>query len=130
MAAVPLRVVSYNVRYFGHALRGLASTRGSKRLIAESLAALDPLPAVICLQEVEKSSLRSRLAYRGLPHHETQLEAFMGEFEAALDRRGHAFHYEAFYFPAHVNLLGSLALSSMGLAILVDVGRLKVDVHN
>ena len=125
-----LRVVSYNVRYFGHALKGLASTRGSKRLIAGGLAALDPLPAVICLQEVENSSLRSRLADRSLRAGETQLEAFMGELEFALDQLGHDFNYKAFYFPAHVNTLGSFALSSMGLAILVDLGRLSIDKHN
>src|SRR5437867_1711944 len=111
----PLRVVSYNVRYFGHALRGLLSTRGSKRSIAVSLAGLDPLPALVCLQEVETRSLRSRLAYRAQNAHETQLESFMGELEAALDAAGRPFRYQAFYFPAHVNLLRSLALSSMGL---------------
>src|SRR5205085_10649684 len=58
-AAVPLRIVSYNVRYFGHALRGLASTRGGKRGVAEALAALDPAADIVCLQEVETISLRS-----------------------------------------------------------------------
>ena len=130
MQAPALRVLSYNVRYFGHALKGLLSTRSSKRVIADGLAALDPLPAVICLQEVEKVSLRSRLADKRSHDDETQLESFMGELEAALDRRGHPFRYEAFYFPAHVNTLGTLALSSMGLAILVDVGRLAIDKHN
>ena len=28
LAAVALRILSYNIRYFGHALRGLASTQG------------------------------------------------------------------------------------------------------
>ena len=36
----PLRIVSYNVRYFGHALRGLASTRTGKRAIARAIASL------------------------------------------------------------------------------------------
>lgn len=130
MPGSPLRMISYNVRYFGHALKGLASTRESKRLIADSLASLDPLPAVVCLQEVEKTSLRARVAERRLKPRGTQLEVFMGEFEAALDRRGHPFRYDAFYFPAHVNLLGSFAVSSMGLAILVDLGRLSIDRHN
>ena len=35
-----LRIVSYNVRYFGHALKGLASTRASERAIASRLASL------------------------------------------------------------------------------------------
>ncbi|HZW87499.1 MAG TPA: endonuclease, partial [Myxococcaceae bacterium] len=130
MSERPLRIVSYNVRYFGHALRGLASTRSSKRLIAESISSMQPLPSVICLQEVETRSLRSRLAYRALNHDETQLEGFMAELEVALDRAGHPFRYEAFYFPAHVNTVRSVALSSMGLAMLVDVSSLTIDRHN
>src|SRR5205085_1343261 len=53
LAAVALRILSYNVRYFGHALRGLASTRGSKRAIADALSSLEPAADIICLQEVE-----------------------------------------------------------------------------
>ena len=55
----PLRIVSYNVRYFGHALRGLASTRTSLERIAQQLTSLTPLADVICLQEVETRSLMS-----------------------------------------------------------------------
>ena len=83
MSASQLRVLSYNVRYFGHALKGLLSTRSSKRVIAEGLAALDPLPAVICLQEVEKASLRSRLADRALKVDETVGLVAGGVFAAA-----------------------------------------------
>jgi endonuclease/exonuclease/phosphatase family metal-dependent hydrolase len=72
MPGSPFRIVSYNVRYFGHGLKGLASTRGAKQQIAQSLASLDPLPAVICLQEVEQRSLRSRLAYRVAHAEETR----------------------------------------------------------
>jgi len=125
-----LRVISYNVRYFGHRLRGLASTRRSKRLIAESLASLDQLPSVICLQEVETRSLRSRLAFRASHDDETQLEAFMDEFEVSLAARSRPFRYEAFYFKAHVNVVRDVALSSMGLAVIVDRGALSVDKHN
>ena len=74
MSERPLRIVSYNVRYFGHALRGLATTRTSLERIAQRLASLTPLADVICLKEVETRSLRSTLAFRGV---ETQLEAFM-----------------------------------------------------
>ena len=87
LAGVPLRIVSYNVRYFGHALRGLASTRRSKRAIAEALASLIPAADIVCLQEVETISLRSRLAFRKGHEAETQLEAFMGELEQAYDKR-------------------------------------------
>src|SRR5690606_38479019 len=36
----PFRIMSYNVRYFGHALRGLASMRATKRNIALNIARL------------------------------------------------------------------------------------------
>ena len=54
-----VRVITYNVRYFGHGTRGIASTAKSMERIAGALAGLDPLADVICLQEVETTSLRS-----------------------------------------------------------------------
>ncbi|HXN55671.1 MAG TPA: endonuclease/exonuclease/phosphatase family protein [Myxococcales bacterium] len=125
-----LRILSYNVRYFGHALRGLASTRTGKRDIATCIARLEEVPHVICLQEVETISLRSRLVYRGAHEAETQLESFMGELERSFDEEGRPFHYAAWYFRAHVNQLRNLPLSSMGLAVLVDESALSVDTHN
>ena len=127
---MPLRIVSYNVRYFGHALRGLASTRGGKRGVAEALAALQPHADIICLQEVETISLRSRLAFRKAHEEETQLEAFMAELEMAFEKKPPPFPYDAFYFRAHVNRLGNTPLQSMGLAILVNRYKLKIDEHN
>jgi endonuclease/exonuclease/phosphatase family metal-dependent hydrolase len=127
---VPLRIVSYNVRYFGHRLRGLASTRGSKRGVAEALAALDPCPDIICLQEVETISLRSSLVFRRSHARETQLEAFMAELEHAFAKRTPPFPYDAFYFRAHVSRIGNTPLQSMGLAILVHRYRLQIDAHN
>src|SRR5687767_9296539 len=102
----PLRIVSYNVRYFGHALKGLASTIGPKRRISAALITLAPLPDVICLQEVETISLRSRLAHRSSNGEETQLEAFMGRLEAAFAAAEAEFPYEAFYFRAHTYKFG------------------------
>jgi endonuclease/exonuclease/phosphatase family metal-dependent hydrolase len=125
-----LRIVSYNVRYFGHALRGLASTRGNKRGIAQALASLDPVADIVCQQEVETISLRSRLAFRKNHAQETQLEAFMGELEHAFEKRPPPFPYDAFYFRAHVNRLAGRTLQSMGLAILVHRYRIKIDKHN
>ena len=87
MSERPLRIVSYNVRYFGHALRGLASTRTSLERIALKLASLTPLADVICLQEVETRSLRSTVAFRDA---HTQLEAFMVALEAVLHSHGDA----------------------------------------
>jgi len=127
---VPLRIVSYNVRYFGHALRGLASTRGNKRAIAEALASLDPPADIVCLQEVETISLRSSLMFRRAHDTETQLESFMSELEPAFERRPPPFPYDAFYFRAHVNRIGNTPLQSMGLAILVHRYRIRIDAHN
>ncbi|MEI8258385.1 MAG: endonuclease, partial [Deltaproteobacteria bacterium] len=92
--------MSYNVRYFGHALRGLASTSRSKRGIAEQLCALDPPPDLVCLQEVETISMRSSVAHRAAHDEETQLEAFMTCLEAEFAREVKPFPYEALYFPA------------------------------
>jgi endonuclease/exonuclease/phosphatase family metal-dependent hydrolase len=125
-----LRILTYNVRYFGHALRGLASTRGGKRGIAEAIARLDPMPDIICLQEVETISLRSSLVFRRQHQTETQLESFMGEMEQAFEKRPPPFPYDAFYFRAHVNRLAGRPLQSMGLAMLVHRFRIRIDAHN
>src|SRR3954468_21074391 len=53
-----MRIVSYNVRYFSQRLLGLAPTGGAVARIAAALTAVEP--DVICLQEVETPSLRSR----------------------------------------------------------------------
>jgi endonuclease/exonuclease/phosphatase family metal-dependent hydrolase len=122
--------VSYNVRYFGHALKGLASTRSSERRIAARLAALAPLADVICLQEIETISVRSRMAHgRGEPG-ETQLKSFLGELERAFVRSGQVFPYDGFYFRAHVNRIRGLSITTHGLAILANTRRLKVESHN
>lgn len=125
----PLRVVSYNVRYFGHALKGLASTRTSERAIAARLASLEPLADVVCLQEIETISLRSRVA-RGGAGGATQLEAFMAELERAFARRGRHFPYDGFYFRAHANRIRGLTITTHGLAVLVNTRRLSVEAHN
>jgi endonuclease/exonuclease/phosphatase family metal-dependent hydrolase len=130
MAPSPLRLVSYNVRYFGHALRGLASTVGPKRRVARALAALDPLPDVVCFQEVETSSFRSSVAHRAAHPGQTQLEAFMVRMEEAFAREGRHMPYEAFYFRAHSYKLGDFSLYTTGLAILVNARTLRVDSHN
>ena len=128
---VPLRIVTYNVRYFGHALRGLASTRGSKRGVAEALASLTPAADIVCLQEVETISLRSSLVFKRAHEGETQLESFMEQLEQAwLAERPPPFPYDAFYFRAHVNRVGRTPLQSMGLAILINRFRIQIAAHN
>lgn len=126
----PLRIVSYNVRYFGHALRGLASTVGPKRRVAAALSSLDPLPDIICLQEVETSSFRSSIIDRRKHPNETQLEAFMGRMEETFALQRREMPYEAFYFRAHRYKLWEFSLYTTGLAILINTRRLQVDFHN
>lgn len=127
MSERPLRIVSYNVRYFGHALRGLATTRTSLDRIAQRLTGLTPLADVICFQEVETRSLRSTLAFRGT---HTQLEAFMAAFEHAFTQARLAFPYDAFHFRAHTYQFRSTTLYTTGLAVIVNRNRLRVDGHN
>ncbi|MBN8229626.1 endonuclease/exonuclease/phosphatase family protein [Corallococcus macrosporus] len=125
-----LRIVTYNVRYFGHMLRGLASTVGPKRRVAAALATLDPLPDIVCLQEVETASLRSNIAHRQVRPGETQLEAFMARVEETFALQGRDMPYEAFYFRAHHYKLREVSLYTTGLAMLVNTRTLQVDRHN
>jgi len=123
-----LRIVTYNVRYFGHGTRGLASTATSMERIANALAALDPLPDVICLQEVETASLRSTLAHPSM-NGETQLERVMSMLHSALLRESKRDFYEAYYFPAHAYKVSVTPLYTTGLAVIAR-GDLKVSHHN
>ena len=125
----PLRIVSYNVRYFGHAVRGLASTRAGKRGIAAAIASLDPVPDVVCLQEVETSSIRSNIGRpREIPD-QTQLESFMERLDQAYAAQGMAMPFEALYFRAHTYKLGEISLYTTGLAVLVNRQRLRLEPH-
>jgi endonuclease/exonuclease/phosphatase family metal-dependent hydrolase len=122
-----LRILSYNVRYFGHGTRGLASTKTAMRRIAQAIAVLRPLPAIVCLQEVETRSIRSTVAHRGT---ETQLERFMQMLSAALAEERKADAYDAYYFPAHAyRLSGRTQVYTTGLAILAHQDY-AVDHHN
>jgi endonuclease/exonuclease/phosphatase family metal-dependent hydrolase len=122
-----IRVMTYNVRYFGHGTRGVFSTRGALRRIADSVASLQPMVDVLCLQEVERNSLRSSLI---TSRRRTQLDALMGALDEALERRGIRERYVAKYFPAHTYRLTRRAnLYTTGLAILVRE-RLAVAAHN
>lgn len=113
----PVRLVTYNVRYFGHGTRGLASTATSMTRIADALTALDPLADIICLQEVETASLRSTFAHPALAG-ETQLERLMELLHAALARAGKQDTYEAYYFPAHTYKFTATPLYTTGLAVI------------
>lgn len=124
-----LRVMTYNVRYFAHATRGIASTARPMLGIANAIAALDPVPDLICLQEVETRSLRSTVGRRDTAGR-TQLDQLMAALHDALLQRGREDGYEAYYFPAHAyRLVGKANFYTTGLAILAHRG-FTVDHHN
>jgi endonuclease/exonuclease/phosphatase family metal-dependent hydrolase len=127
----PLRIVSYNVRYFGHGTRGLVSTRRSMEKIAKAIASLDPLADVVCLQEVETRSFRSSVAHRSDEEEKeegTQLDRLMPMLAQALAPRRAV--YEAFYFPAHTYAVAKGAhIYTTGLAVLVH-RDLVIEHHN
>ena len=125
-----MRIVSYNVRYFGHALKGLASTAKSKSRIAAAFASLNPLPDVICLQEIETSSIRSGVAHRKGAKGETQLQAFMRHLGNQFQSAGLVMPYQPAYFPAHTYAVGAVKLYTTGLAVLVNAQTLQVIADN
>ena len=124
----PIRIVTYNVRYFGHGTRGLASTATSMERIASALASLDPLADVICLQEVETVSLRATVAHPSLDGA-TQLERLMSMLHLALLQAGKRDVYEAYYFPAHTYRLSATPLYTTGLAVIAK-REFRVSQHN
>ena len=114
-----LRVMTYNVRYFGHPTRGIASTSAAFSRIARSLAALDPTPDLICFQEVETQSLRATSINRLWHPGETQLDRVMTELHAALALAGKPERYTAYYFPAHTyRLTARTNIYTTGLAVI------------
>src|SRR3954468_14710450 len=126
----PLRVLTYNVRYFGHATRGLVSTKRAMSRIAEAIALLDPLPDLVCLQEVETRSFRSNVAHPSTKLGQTQVERLMEMLETALVTAKKPDAYEAYYFPAHKYRVAEGAhIYTTGLAVLAH-HDFVVDHHN
>lgn len=114
-----LRVMTYNVRYFGHPTRGIASTSSAFNRIARSLATLDATPDLICLQEVETQSIRATSINRLWHPEETQLERVMTELHAALALANKRDRYTAYYFPAHTyRLTQRTNIYTTGLAVI------------
>jgi endonuclease/exonuclease/phosphatase family metal-dependent hydrolase len=125
-----IRLLTYNVRYFSHSLRGAASTRSSQRRIAQAIAALEPVADVLCLQEVESASLRSRATRRCAGPQASQLDGFLADLKGACAALGKACHYRGLYFPGHVTRLWRMPVASCGLAILVHEARFQITSHN
>lgn len=113
---VDLRVLSFNVRYFSQGRRGLQSSRAGVRRVAQALGSLDPLPDVICLQEVEGRSLR---AWPSLEGRAGQLDVFVRALDFVLRARRRPERYAASYHPAHRYGAGPVSVYTTGLAILV-----------
>lgn len=126
---MPLRIMSYNVRYFGHALRGAGSTRACLESIATALADLEHPADIVCLQEVETRSLRSRMSHTPGNLEETQLEALTALLEQKLIERQRPVRYRGYYFPAHVYKVGSAPIYTTGLAVLAATD-LSIEKHN
>lgn len=121
--------MSYNVRYFGHPVRGVFSTRRGVRRIAQRIARLRPLPDLVCLQEVETRSLRSRRTVQP-DARTTQLDALLGALDAELEALGRSERFEAYYFAAHdYKITAETSFYTTGLAVLAQRG-LSVLAHN
>jgi endonuclease/exonuclease/phosphatase family metal-dependent hydrolase len=95
----PLRIVSYNVRYFSQLSRGLMASRRALERVAAAIAALEP--HIVCLQEVEGASLRSR---------------GVAQLDALAKTLGERYH--ARWFSAHT---GSLVSTGLGVLTTLDV---------
>lgn len=120
-----LRVMSYNVRYFGHGTRGIASTRTGIRRIAEGIAEVGA--DLVCLQEVETSSMRSTVL--GGTDHPRQIDVLMSDLERATAMNGSE-PYIAYYFPAHTyRLTRATNIYTTGLAVLAK-STMRVVRHN
>ncbi|MEN0064728.1 MAG: endonuclease/exonuclease/phosphatase family protein [Myxococcota bacterium] len=100
-------LTSYNVRYFSQASHGLHAGRRTMRGIAEALA--EQFPDVVALQEVESQSLRGGFG------HGPQLSRFVSHFRDVTGESG----WTAHYVPVHRYGVGTLALYTTGLGVLV-----------
>ncbi len=126
----PLRIMTYNVRYFGHGTRGIASTARSMNGIARAIASLDPLPDVICLQELEAASFRANWAHWRRSPDDTQLTRLMTALHAELAANGKRDCYAAQYFPAHTyKLTRKTNFYTTGLAVLAHADHF-ISMHN
>ena len=109
-----MRLLTWNVRYFGHATRGLRATTARLQAIAAALARSDA--DLVALQEVEGPSLRGGLG-RG------QADRLAEALHAAGSRR-----WTVLPFPAHRYAVGAVAVTAPGLLWLVREG-LEVEDH-
>ncbi|MCL2179449.1 MAG: endonuclease/exonuclease/phosphatase family protein [Proteobacteria bacterium] len=118
-----MRIVSYNIHYFSNNSKGIWSGRKPQREIADALFGLSPPADIVCLQEMERKSLR---AFRTVCQEKAQMDTFMDAWREAFSSRGLPFPYEGYYFPAHTYRLKKVVLYTTGLAIFVHTASLRV----
>ena len=113
------RFLSWNVRYFSHHTRGLASTEANLKRISTAIADMDPQPDIIALQEIDDLSVRSQISRaRRWRSHEpaSNFDRFVHQLNHHSSAvGGHV--YQAQFYPAQGHV-GRLPLYSTGLAIL------------
>lgn len=121
----PIRLSTYNVRYFGHETRGLASQDRTLNKVVKALVGLrGGTPDVLCFQEIDTLSLRADLGRSRRPTNgeakKPQFQRFVEAFHAELQNIGADITYQAFYFPAHqYKLSRTRNFYTTGLAVLV-----------
>lgn len=116
-----LRLVSYNVRYFGHRAGGITSQDRTIRRIARALVDMEGGPPdVIGLQEVENASIRADLGRSRALDERRQIDRFSIALHDALEENGDPLGYQVYYFPAHEYRFSQTRnLYTTGLATLV-----------
>jgi len=118
-----MRILSYNIHYFSNDSKGMWSGKKPQRDIAAALSNLQPLPDIVCLQEMEFKSLR---ALRTLSPGKAQMDTFRDAWETAFEDKGLPFPYEGYYFPAHAYRFKKFIFYTTGLAIFIDNASLRV----
>jgi endonuclease/exonuclease/phosphatase family metal-dependent hydrolase len=128
-----LGLMSWNVRYFSHHVRGITSVERNLEFAALAVASLDPQPDVLALQEIDNHSIRStlsRLGRRDLRNGATepQIVRFVEQLNRASAARAGR-EYEVLFFRAHGHD-AIWSLYSTGLAVIYRRGLEVVDENS
>ena len=118
-----MRLLSYNVHYFSNNFKGVLSGQQSLKDISVALSRLNPLPDIVCFQEVEFKSLR---AFRTVSQDKAQIDTFTDAWAAVFSNQGKAFPYQSYYFPAHAYRFQNITFYTTGLAIFVRSASFRV----
>jgi endonuclease/exonuclease/phosphatase family metal-dependent hydrolase len=118
-----VRLLSYNVHYFSSDSKGIWSVKKTLKEISVALSQLNPLPDIVCFQEIEFKSLR---AFRTVSQEKAQIDTFTDEWSAVFLNQGMPFPYEGYYFPAHAYRLKNLVFYTTGLAIFIRSSSFRI----